>query len=132
MTNALVPHLAASTEPLDPIRVNVLGPLPPVVAPWDMLGSARSFVSVHRLNHVLSARFGCRMTGERGPGYVYWRAPNGAAFAVEDPVAVSGSTAVYRADGSRDVCYSYEYVSQLLQRIATLTRAPRIRRRRWN
>lgn len=131
MTNALVPVPIPSAQPIDPIRVNVLGPLPPVVVPWDMLGSARSFVSVQRLNHVLSARFGCRMTGERGPGYVYWRAPNGAAFAVEDPVAVPGSTAVYRTDGTRDVCYSYDYVTRLLQKIAALTRASRPRRG-WN
>lgn len=119
-------------EPADPIRVNVLAPAPPVVTPWDMLGTARSYVSVQRLHHVLAARFGCRLSGERGPGYVYWRTPNGMAFAVEDPVAVPGSTAVYRADGTRDVCYSYQYVANLLQRVAALAHAPRVRRRGWN
>lgn len=116
----------------DPIRVNVLGPTPPVVTPWDMVEQARSFVSVHRLAYVLKARFGCRTTGERGPGVIYWETATGVPFAVEDPVAVEGSTAVLRADGSRQVCYSYEYVAALLQRVAALTRVRRQRPRRIN
>lgn len=131
MSTALIPLLLTRTEPADPIRVNVLAPAPPVVTTWDMLHTARSFVSVQRLHHVLTARFGCRLTGERGPGYVYWRTANGVAFTVEDPVAVPGSTAVYRADGSRDVCYAYDYIAGLLQRVAAMSRA-RPRRRRWN
>lgn len=131
MTNALVRHLVPPVDPHDPIRVNVLGPAPPSVAPWDLFDSARSFVSVQRLNYVLARRFGCRQSGERGPGYVYWRTANGVPFAVEDPVAVPGSMAVYRADGTRQVCYAYEYVANLLQRVAALARAPR-RRHGWN
>lgn len=88
----------------------------------------RDFVSAHRVHEVLRARFGSRPTRYRGPGYIYWETAEGVRFPLEDPLAVAGSKAVIRADGSEQLFYSYGYVVSLLRRVDEAERVARAQR----
>ncbi len=92
----------------------------------------KSYVSAERVYDALRHRLGCFPVGERAPGYTSWCTSNGVQFQVDDPVSDADAAAVWRADGSRTLFYSYQYayalllyVSQLvIGRIAATTPAP--------
>jgi hypothetical protein len=94
--------------------------------PW------RSYVSAERLSDTLRFRLGCYETGERGASCSYWLTSNGLRFRVDDPVTDHASAPVIRADGRRQLCYSYGYATRLLRHVNLLTYGwtPRLNRRK--
>src|SRR5438046_724926 len=87
----------------------LFGPLVPV-ALHDGAGRAhpsRTFVSAERVFDALRSGLGCREIGERGAGCSYWETPGGVRFRVDDPTTDLACAAVTRADGRRQLFYSY-------------------------